>query len=445
MLDRRGGEAHQLTAVQEELSGFDWSPDSKRLALLMRPKKGKANETKPGAPPPPPKPVVVDQYHFKEDRAGYLSRGERSKIYLYDIASPKAEPLTWQTTFDERNLAWAPDGTKMAFASNQDQDWDRTENTDVFVAEAKPGSESRRLTHFPGPDGGRLAWSPDSTHIAFLEGSAPELSAYNQKKLAVVSVNGGEAEVLTASLDRAVNSPRFSRDGRSILWLATDDRREYPISVSLAGHGVERLLTCDVTVMAQNEAAGHRAVPATRDDTPPAVFALESGALREWADPNATSLSGVHLGETRDVNFHSKDGTEVHGLLTLPPDYQHGVKVPLLLRIHGGPNGQDARAFQFERQFFAAHGYAVLNVNYRGSSGRGAAYQRSIFADWGDREVRDLLAGVDAVVADGIADSARLGIGGWSYGGILTDYTIASDGRFRAAISGAGSANQISM
>jgi dipeptidyl aminopeptidase/acylaminoacyl peptidase len=135
----------------------------------------------------------------------------------------------------------------------------------------------------------------------------------------------------------------------------------------------------------------------------------------------------------------------VHGLLTKPPSYESGKKAAALLRIHGGPNGQDAHAFSFERQFFAAHGYVVIAVNYRGSAGRGEKYGQSIFADWGDKEVADLLAGVDHAVNIGVADPNQLGIGGWSYGGILTDYTIASDQRFKAAISGAGSALQLSM
>jgi dipeptidyl aminopeptidase/acylaminoacyl peptidase len=116
-----------------------------------------------------------------------------------------------------------------------------------------------------------------------------------------------------------------------------------------------------------------------------------------------------------------------------------------VLQIHGGPAGQDTYGFYFDREWLAASGYAVLQVNYRGSNGRGSAHQEAIFGDWGNKEVVDLLAGVDWAVAEGIADPDRLGIGGWSYGGILTNYTIATDTRFKAAVSGAGSSLQLSM
>jgi dipeptidyl aminopeptidase/acylaminoacyl peptidase len=144
------------------------------------------------------------------------------------------------------------------------------------------------------------------------------------------------------------------------------------------------------------------------------------------------------------VTSKSKDGTEVHSVLVRPATAAAG-KLPLILYIHGGPNGQDGYSFSFDREYFAANGYAVLSVNYRGSNGRGSAYQKAIFADWGDKEVVDLLGAVDEVVRGGVADGERLGIGGWSYGGILTDYTIATTPRFKAAISGAGSALQLSM
>jgi dipeptidyl aminopeptidase/acylaminoacyl peptidase len=128
-----------------------------------------------------------------------------------------------------------------------------------------------------------------------------------------------------------------------------------------------------------------------------------------------------------------------------PPMFRAGERYPTVLIIHGGPSGQDDHEFAFEKQFLAANGYVVLAINYRGGSGRGLAYQRAIHADWGQKEVVDLIAGVDHAIALGVADPARLGIGGWSYGGILTNYTIATDSRFKAAVSGASSSMQLAM
>jgi dipeptidyl aminopeptidase/acylaminoacyl peptidase len=186
-------------------------------------------------------------------------------------------------------------------------------------------------------------------------------------------------------------------------------------------------------------------VLAATDQAPPEVFALDGATLRKLTTHNDALLSELRLGAIEGISFKSHDGTEVHGLITKPPAFETGRKYPALLRIHGGPNGQDGHAFSITNQLLAANGYLVISIDYRGSAGRGEKYGQSIFADWGDKEVADLLAGVDHVVSMGIADPDRLGIGGWSYGGILTDYTIASDQRFKAAISGAGSANQLSM
>ncbi|HLJ75175.1 MAG TPA: prolyl oligopeptidase family serine peptidase, partial [Thermoanaerobaculia bacterium] len=175
------------------------------------------------------------------------------------------------------------------------------------------------------------------------------------------------------------------------------------------------------------------------------VHVLENGQLRRVTHENDELLSKIELASVEDFSCKAKDGNEVHGLMFKPPSYKAGQRYPTLLNIHGGPNGQDDHAFSFDRQLLAANGYVVLAVNYRGSAGRGNAYQKAIFADWGNKEVIDLLAAVDYAIATGVADPNRLGIGGWSYGGILTDYTTATDPRFKAAIAGAGSALQLSM
>jgi dipeptidyl aminopeptidase/acylaminoacyl peptidase len=199
-----------------------------------------------------------------------------------------------------------------------------------------------------------------------------------------------------------------------------------------------------VSAMSPNSNGSLAVVMSTATDIAE-VYALENGAFRRITRQNDPWFSQLQLATTEGFTCKSGDGTVVNGLVVKPAGFVTGQRYPTLLLIHGGPNGQDAFSFSFDREFFAAHGYVVLAVNYRGGSGRGAAYQRAIFADWGNKEVMDLLAGVDDAVASGVADPDRLGIGGWSYGGILTDYTIASDGRFKAAISGASSALQLTM
>ena len=136
--------------------------------------------------------------------------------------------------------------------------------------------------------------------------------------------------------------------------------------------------------------------------------------------------------------------TVVTGLAFESPAFAQG-PIKRVLIVHGGPNGQDQHAFSFDREFLAANGYVVLAINYRGSAGRGNAWQKAIHGDWGNLEVVDLLGAVDEAVKQGIADPNRLGIGGWSYGGISTNYTIATDTRFKAAVSGAGSSMQFTM
>jgi dipeptidyl aminopeptidase/acylaminoacyl peptidase len=442
VLDRRGGEAQQITNItDQDIQGYIWSPDSKKLLLDLHPKSEPDPEE--GKPPAPPKPIVIDRYHFKQDIQGYLRNDAFNVLYLYDLATKKAEKLTTGKNVSETEPAWSPSGASIAFVSNQDTDPDRTNNTDIFVVAAKSGSTPRKLTTWSGPDGGHLAWSPDSKSIAYTQDAKLELLEYSQAKPAVVTLDG-KVTYPAASLDRSVSSPRFSPDGH-LSYLVTDDRNQYPADVELSGNGIHRLSSEQGTVLSWDTAVGHTAVVYTSDAALAEVYALEGGALRKLTTHNDALVAELNLVPTEDLESKATDGNEVHGLLTKPIDFKAGSPVPMILFIHGGPNGQDEHSFDFVRQWLSSKGYAVLNVNYRGSSGRGQAYSQAIFADWGDKEVIDLKALVDKAIAIGVADPARLGVGGWSYGGILTDYMIASDNRFKAAISGAGTALPLSF
>lgn len=434
-IDRRGGEAQQLTDVKGKLSAYEWSPDGKRLALLVKedeepaPKEGEKKDDKP-------KPVVIDRYAYKRDGAGYISGTKRTRIVLYDLATKKAEIVTTEN-FDETNPTWSPDGKWIAFVSNRTPHPDRNRNTDIWVVEAKAKSVPRQLTTFTGSDS-QPVWSPDGKLIAYLQGSDHNMGEYNMNRLAIVPVAGGEAKLVTASFDRGVSSPQFTPDGKQIEFLATDDMSVYPARVPVGGGAVERMVGGKLAVAGLDRAGSCVAALVSTSVTPNEVHVLEGGALRKLTGHNDELVAQLKLVPAEELSFQAKDGNEAHGLLFKPVNYVAGTKAPLLLRIHGGPNAQDQHSWNIERQMFAAAGYAVLNVNYRGSNGRGQKYTVSIAGDWGNKEVLDLHAGVDHVVKMGLADPDRLGVGGWSYGGILTNYLIASDNRFKAATSGAG-------
>jgi dipeptidyl aminopeptidase/acylaminoacyl peptidase len=439
LLDRRGGNARQLTSVAGDIGVYAWAPDGKRLVLTMV-----TGESGAG-----PKPIVIDALHFKQDEEGYLRSGSGRHLYLFDVDANRLDPLTSGAQFNEDLPAWSPDGRLIAFVRTHEKGADPDGREDIAVIEPVPGAPARVVVRPYAPNNQKLAWSPDGSAIGYLQGIEPKFNAYMQDRLAVVPAAGGAPRSLTDKPDRAVMSYVFAADGKSIAITVEDDGTAYPARIDLASGSITREAAAAPSVVsALSGGAGHTALLQTNDKALAEVFALEDGKLRKLTAHNDAWLAELQLGTVEDIRFKSPDGTDVHGLMVKPPDFVQGKKYPTVLWIHGGPNGQDEHSlvldgYQYEPQMFAAKGFVVLRVNYRGGSGRGLTYAKAIYADWGHKEVIDLLAGVDHLVALGIADKDRLGIGGWSYGGILTDYTIASDSRFKAAISGAGSANQL--
>jgi dipeptidyl aminopeptidase/acylaminoacyl peptidase len=442
VLPRAGGAPRQLTHVTGELTGYEWSPDGKRVVLEMRP-----GDT--GAADRSPKPWVIDAYQFKTDADGYLTAESRPHLYLLDVASGATTALTTDPERADTEAAFSPDGRQIAFVSNKIGGPADAGVDEIELMSPAAGARPTHLLTTWTPNHQHLQWSPDGRLIAFLKGNELKYNSYITDRLEVVDVSSGKVRALTESLDRAVLSPTFTSAGTAIQFAVEDDGFQYPAEVELAsgkiGHLAERVVVAELAA-----AAGHTAVLASSDQVPKEVYAVEHGQLRALSSHNRELFAQITLGSVEDISFGSRDGTQIHGQIVKPPHFIAGRRYPTILWIHGGPNGQDDHSLELEgddspleRQLFATHGFVALAINYRGGTGRGAQFARSIAADWGHKEVEDLMAAVDYAVAQGIADPTRLGVGGWSYGGILTDYVIASTTRFKAAISGAGSANQL--
>ncbi len=446
-LNRLGGEAVKLTGIAGGVSDYAWSPDGTRLVLVSR-------DVDPDAPveggekatEKPPRPIEIETFKFKRDGIGYVDGRLRSHLYLFDVATRAVTPLT-SGAFDDTAPAWSPDGRHVAFLSARSESRERTTVREVYIVEAKAGAAPRQVSTKVARHTEPLVWSPDGTKLLYMEGGDPRLDAYEQYRMAVVPVAGGASTLLAPTLDRPVSGPLWSNDGTRVTFAVTDDREQYAAWVPADGGAVQRLTNGPQVVRspAGSPADSHVAVLVSTSRQPDEVYALEGGVLRKLTAHNDWMAKELALGTLKAVEFTNREGVRIGALLTLPPGVTTASKLPLVLHIHGGPNGQDNHGFLFDREWIAANGYAVLQVNYRGSNGRGQDFQSAIYGDWGNKEVVDLLAGVDWVVAQGTADPDRLGIGGWSYGGILTNYTIATDGRFKGAVSGAGSSLQLTM
>ena len=444
LLNRQGGEAQQLTHTIQDVDDFAWSPNSEGLVLALQDPSLEqieaAQHKSDNNWKAKPHPWVIDRLLFKEDEIGYLSR-RRTHLYVFSLADQKLTQIT-SGDYDDTAPAWSPSGGEIAFVSNRSAHPDRNFNDDIWVVAANntdKGAHPTRITTNPGTDGAPT-WSPDGKWLAFTSQLDPDLFQYATFQLGVAPATGGKEKVLTRALDRNVSSPRFTPDGKSIIFIADDDGTQNLLSVPATGGAMARPISGRLMLGAYSTSkTGAIAAQVGSVNRPDEVYILPTnGAFRRLTTTNDALMSHLQLGRVEYVHFKSEDGTIVHGYIVKPPNYQPGRRYPTILQPHGGPVWAYYAEFNFQPQLYAANGYAVLLPNPRGSSGYGQDFCKAIYADWGDKDYQDDMAMVDYAIQQGIADPAQLGVGGHSYGAISTNFIIVQTTRFKAAVSDAG-------
>jgi len=456
LLDRRGGDAQVLTDYKTGVASFAWAPDSSRLAIVVSdpdPNDSEAEKDDASGQAKKPKPHVITRLQFMRDGEGYLTDVKRH-IHVFDTATKKEFEVA-HDRWDDGAPVWSPDGTLIAFSANRTDNPDANDNTDVFVVEARAGAKPRALTTSPGSDGSP-AFSPDGKSIAYVQGGDSKDIWYATNNVAVIAVSGGTPRVLTPNVDRNIRSPQFTPDGTKVLFLLEEGGNVHLASVPAGGGPIDRLLNGERDLTSYDVAkSGDIVYLDSQSQRPGEIFFVARAfqARDRVADspaPQPTRLTHVNddflskiaLGTVERYKAKSADGTMIDAYLTRPPNVPAG-RLPTILRIHGGPVSQYSTGFNLEWQILAAKGFAVVAANPRGSSGYGRDFSRAIWADWGNKDYDDVMAAVDTAVAMGVADPDRLGVGGWSYGGILTDHVISKTTRFKAAISGASEFNYL--
>lgn len=442
VLDRRGGEARALTELENGAGPFEWSPDASKLVMTIRDRDTTATAEGSGSSRAKPRdPWVIDRLQFKRDGQGYLADSLQTHLYVYDI---EAKALTQITSgrWSEGSPAWSPDGTKIAFVSNRTADPDANSNSDIWVVAADntdKGATVQRITDYDGGDGSP-AWSPDGKWIAYTTGvNDPQMSAMSNNKLALMASDGsGERRILADDLDRGVGSPQFTADGTALLFSIGDSGENHVGRIDIAREEITRPVSGEISARGFSVSPdGKIATSVSTYSMPGEVFVQDGAAFRQLTHVNDSIMGVIDEARVENVHFVSPDGTEIEGWVFFPPDFREGTRYPTILRIHGGPHGAYGVGWNFEAQLLAANGYLVVITNPRGSSGYGNDFSLALWQRWGIPDFEDVLAGVDHVIARGWADPDKLGVGGWSYGGILTNYVITKSTRFKAAISGA--------
>lgn len=434
------GTNHPLPSSGEEL---DWAPDGKQIAFVSA-TPGPETAAAGGDP------VVITRYLYKPTASEGLTRfndNRRLHIFVVDVETKEVRQLTVGDYY-EHSIDWSPDGQEILFVSNREPDPDRFFNYDIFLLRVEDGSV-RRLTQTESVEY-RPRWSPDGRSIAYQgtkRGLTSSETTMEDTHIWIMSADGSSRREVGAVIDNRQGPPEWSPDSKAVYFTVDERGSERLYRLPSSGGRPEVLLGEQGAVRAWSIGSRGRIVYALHSPGDfPQLYLREGRETRRLTDLNADVLREKELAEVEAFTFLSFDGTEVEAFLTKPPGRTVGSRHPLIVMIKGGPHGQQGQALNHKAQAYAGHGWGVLMVNYRGSTGYGQGFADAIFGDQNGGEAKDVLYGVDAALRRyRWLDSERVGVEGGSYGGQLTDWLITQTDRFKAAIPAYGISNLISF
>ncbi|HZI47478.1 MAG TPA: S9 family peptidase [Pyrinomonadaceae bacterium] len=423
-----GGEAWSVTSHKGGVTGFHFSPDGKRLVLTATDQPNKDEE---------------DRRKVKDDTIVMDRDLKMTHLWVYDIDKKDEKRLT-QGAWTVSDPQWSPDGTRITYTTRPTPRADDGALSDVWVVTVASGEKQKIAGDPAAADNAR--WSPDGKWIAFT-GTPDRDPGPSTSFLYLYPADGGTPKQVTSKFDLSVGTPVWSRDGKTIYFSTNTLEAIELYSADVASGGVKQLTSrgsaTGITEISKDGKTIVGTLSSPGQPTELYVTRLDFGSIKPLTNHNAW-LNDYSVAQSEVVKWKSKDGTEVEGVLTKPVGYTSG-KVPFLLNPHGGPTGASLNNWNGTVQVLAANGFAVLQPNFRGSTGKGLAFSQANKNTWGKGDYEDCMSGVDAMIAAGIADPDRMGAFGWSYGGYMTFWIDTQTDRFKAISPGAGLTNIYSM
>ncbi len=430
VLDADGGEARRVTNHPTAAGDIAWSPDSRLIFFTAANAASAAAKEK--------KRLQDDVYAFEE------TNFEQEHLWVTDL-----DGTTTQVTFGGFSVTGytlSADGSRVAFTRAPSPLLEHMRFSEVWVMDANGGNQRRLTTNEVAESEPRV--SPDGREVLFTSDANERFDAYYNDKLFVAGGDGGAARVLLPDVPYQVLNAQWSRDGRSIVFLANHGVHTELMQVDVATGAVTALTAGDHTIggWRMQATTGTHVFTVNTPARPAEVYLMPAGGpMRQVTHVHDGIDRRFAVARQERLTWKGQDGVAVEGLLYYPTNYEAGRRYPLLVFTHGGPASSDTFGFSPEAQVYAGKGYAVLRPNYRGSTGYGDAFLRDMIKGYFKQAHLDVLAGADAVIAMGLADPDKLIKKGWSAGGHMTNKLITFTTRFKAASSGAGAANWISM